>query len=574
MNFYIDDQLIETKTDVCYTLEHSGDLFIGADDWESSYQTNGVIDEVRIYDRALDASEVKALYLSSENQTPSHRITALDNQSDIGNTIEIPVAIDTARAAENIIAYQFDVTYDATSLQYVGNSLVGTIADGGSVMVNATTLGTLKVGYMGNTPLVGKGNIIKLKFQTLAYGTTPVMLSNALLNDKPVADMQNATVTVVDVIRPTATVAISSSNKIREGEQVEITVTYSEPLGTSVIPAINLSGVMTSTGVSLTRINDSLFTYSFTVVNTPGLVSITVAGADRAGNAVVATPLSGSSFTIDALNYGDFDENGKIQAYDAALILQYSVGKNPLPTIDPLPISQWRFATGNVDDDGNLTANDAAQVLKRSLNLISTFYVEKKTKSGDESTAEVQIAVIADSLVFTSTGTLYGLNLEVGQNRQLLGKPIVLNNKMMSASNISEKTYAVGVATAYAPAAGEVFMKIPLNGHPASTIDFQMMVNTTSVTKSVDASKNVMGFGSGSSIALGLYPNPVGKCLCITVPEGYESASYQVLSITGSVVLSGQQTSSRIDVSDLASGMYIFILSSKNGILTERFVKE
>ena len=574
MNFYIDDQLIETKTDVCYTLEHSGDLFIGADDWESSYQTKGVIDEVRIYDRALDASEVKALYLSTENQSPSHKLTALDNKSDIGNTIEMPVAIDTATAAENIIAYQFDVTYDATKLQYIGNSLVGTIADGGSVMVNATTLDTLSVGYMGNTPLVGKGNIIKLKFQTLAYGTTPVTLSNALLNDKPVADIQNATVTVVDAIRPTATVAISSNNKIREGEQVKISVTYSEPLGTSIVPAINLSGVMTSTGVALTRINDSLYTYSFTVVNTPGLVSITVAGADRAGNAVVATPLSGSSFTIDSLRYGDFDENGKIQAYDAALILQYSVGMNPLPTIDPLPISQWRFATGNVDGEGNLTANDAAQVLKRSLNLMSAFDVEKRTKSGDESTAEVQIAVIADSLVFSSTGTLYGLNMVVGQNRQSLGKPMMLNNKMMSVSNINESTYAIGIATAYAPATGEVFMKIPLNGHPVSTIDFQMTVNTTSVTKSVDASKNVTGFGSASTITFGLYPNPVGNRLGITVPEDCELVSYQIMSVTGAVVLSGQWVSSYIDVKELAKGMYIIKLSGNNGIFTERFVKE
>ena len=40
---------------------------------------------------------------------------------------------------------------------------------------------------------------------------------------------------------------------------------------------------------------------------------------------------------IMELIYGDVDGNYQVQAYDAAIVLQHSVGLDPLPAVDPLP---------------------------------------------------------------------------------------------------------------------------------------------------------------------------------------------------------------------------------------------
>lgn len=74
--------------------------------------------------------------------------------------------------------------------------------------------------------------------------------------------------------------------------------------------------------------------------------------------------------------FGDADGNEKIDAYDAALILRYSAGLDPLPTIDPLPWQEWRIKISDVDGNGKITAYDAALVLRRSVGLISSFPVE------------------------------------------------------------------------------------------------------------------------------------------------------------------------------------------------------
>ena len=52
---------------------------------------------------------------------------------------------------------------------------------------------------------------------------------------------------------------------------------------------------------------------------------------------------------IDYMMKGDVDANFMVQAYDAALTLQYSVGKDPLPQLDPLPWDNWRLQAANVD---------------------------------------------------------------------------------------------------------------------------------------------------------------------------------------------------------------------------------
>ena len=65
---------------------------------------------------------------------------------------------------------------------------------------------------------------------------------------------------------------------------------------------------------------------------------------------------------------GDVDGNGKIEAYDASLILQYVVGK----------INNITVAAADVDGNGKIEAYDASLILQYVVGKINSFPVENK----------------------------------------------------------------------------------------------------------------------------------------------------------------------------------------------------
>lgn len=73
--------------------------------------------------------------------------------------------------------------------------------------------------------------------------------------------------------------------------------------------------------------------------------------------------------------YGDIDNNGIVEAYDAALILQYFVGIDPSPSA-PLPWEEWLQIRADVDGNSFIEAYDSALVIRFALEMISQFPVE------------------------------------------------------------------------------------------------------------------------------------------------------------------------------------------------------
>lgn len=71
--------------------------------------------------------------------------------------------------------------------------------------------------------------------------------------------------------------------------------------------------------------------------------------------------------------YGDVNDDGSIDAYDASLILQSVVGLKELDSDE--------FKRADVTDDSKVTAFDAALVLQRSVNLIDRFPAEENNSA-------------------------------------------------------------------------------------------------------------------------------------------------------------------------------------------------
>jgi hypothetical protein len=75
------------------------------------------------------------------------------------------------------------------------------------------------------------------------------------------------------------------------------------------------------------------------------------------------------------LVFGDVDNNGFIEAYDASLIQRYSLEMNPGPAA-PLPWQNWRVLRADVDANGYIEAYDAALILQYYVGIIEQFPAE------------------------------------------------------------------------------------------------------------------------------------------------------------------------------------------------------
>ncbi len=77
----------------------------------------------------------------------------------------------------------------------------------------------------------------------------------------------------------------------------------------------------------------------------------------------------------EGFGYGDIDDNGFVESYDAALILQYFVGINPAAA--PLPWEEWRQLRADVDGNTFIEAYDASLIQRFVVGMIDHFPVEE-----------------------------------------------------------------------------------------------------------------------------------------------------------------------------------------------------
>lgn len=259
--------------------------------------------------------------------------------------------------------------------------------------------------------------------------------------------------------------------------------------------------------------------------------------------------------------YGDTDSNDFIQAYDAALVLQHSVGLEPLSTLDSIPWENWRMVAADVDLVNNLTANDAGLILKKSIGLIDLFPAELNNSLAAKApllnTADVTITKEWENLVFRSYGNLIGLNLSLSDNYTVLDQPVEINNKFMNATNINDNTYRVGLATANPPADGTVIMTIPIKESNQTEIMVKLVINN----QFKDIKANVLT-ANNSILAdkIRIYPNPTADLLNIDLNGISGEQKYLIISnLMGQIVYKSVLSTSitQINLKDIISkGIY------------------
>ena len=114
--------------------------------------------------------------------TPLAEITIGSANVNIGEDFTIPVSTTELVQGDGIIAYQFDLEFDETVVEYVDHNLNGTLSNGGMVSINTANPGIIMVGFMTVSPIIGEGTLIELNFTALADGETVLDGSNFLYN--------------------------------------------------------------------------------------------------------------------------------------------------------------------------------------------------------------------------------------------------------------------------------------------------------------------------------------------------------------------------------------------------------
>ena len=578
MKYYLNGKLIKSRSQIGTFLYSNENLFFakGRDGLGKIDYTKCKLDDIAIYNRALTQQEISALYTGGTQSALASTKVFVDALATVNQHQEVELSISTEalNTADNVIAYQTDFSYDTTRFTYVGSNLVGTLNPAGTVGINKSKNGLLQVGYMSQTALSGAGSLVKLKFK--ANNTTGqgiFGLANFMYNNTTITSLKSDTVTTLDVTPPTAKITYTQ-NPVRKGDSLLITVNFSEKMAVSPVPQLNLTGQNTLSNTNLTKVDDTTYTYWWVVEKGNGAVNVALAtGQDLGGNTIVATPTQNPTFTVLPTLFGDVDTNSFVRAYDAALALQYSVGLNPLPTMDPLPWSNWRIAVANVDTVGNVTANDASLILQKSIGQIATFPADAKKRGGETPTANVTVAQEGNQLVFRATGSLYACNVYMKDNFNVFGQPEVKDKNAMVASNITTTTYKVGLAATTPLVENEPFLVIPIltNENLQGTLDIVANVQEISLSYGKAA-----GLTTINQEAVIVYPNPTKDVVTITNAQG---KTLRIVDVQGKEVYNQKVNTSSMEVSMKAlgaKGMYLVHIVDANNesIQTKQIVLE
>lgn len=183
---------------------------------------------------------------------------------------------------------------------------------------------------------------------------------------------------------------------------------------------------------------------------------------------------------------GDVDNNGEIEAYDAAITGQYSANMDPLPAEDPRPWSQWRLDRADVDGDGSVLAYDASLILQHVLGISSISSVANGTQHTNSQ---------EDQPTLTYTRTTEGLTISAANTRVLYGANLLIeyDSTRVTFNEIRENLAAqeyefvvnditgselhLAFMTASPPRSGEISLSLPFDQTEETSVEIREILN-------------------------------------------------------------------------------------------------
>jgi len=216
---------------------------------------------------------------------------------------------DAPPAPSSIAITPIDGTVVSNTLNSTNTNLVVTA----SITAGTATGGKARLYLDGrqiatDENILSTDNIISFDLAATTNGSLAALIpSGGVLSAELIDASGNGALSVVgnpsltvDYTRPSASIAYSPAGTVKAGTVLNITAVTSEPLASASLPKISLSGGNVLTPQSMTKADDTHFSFSHTVSSGDGTASVTLSNAaDAAGNPIESLPLSGSGFLVD-----------------------------------------------------------------------------------------------------------------------------------------------------------------------------------------------------------------------------------------------------------------------------------
>ncbi|MCF7920205.1 MAG: T9SS type A sorting domain-containing protein [Candidatus Cloacimonetes bacterium] len=139
--------------------------------------------------------------------------------------------------------------------------------------------------------------------------------------------------------------------------------------------------------------------------------------------------------------FGNIDKYDGVAAFDAANVLQYSVGINPV--FAPLPWQEWRLITADVDGNDEVESYDAALILQYCIDIITIFPVESRD-SFTPPEGFITLLSAGNSLEIWSGGNVFSLETSIPAQ---VTEFLPANSSFLWAGN-QQQEYNLAIASA------------------------------------------------------------------------------------------------------------------------------
>lgn len=276
----------------------------------------------------------------------------------------------------------------------------------------------------------------------------------------------------MDIVSYNVTIGYDSS--IVTAQPISVTGTMSD--GWSVATNIELDRVIIGAAGTMALTGEgTLFNLVFDVkTGLPDSTVMYLPFEEAVFNDGTITPATATGYIqVENIVYGDVDDNSAIQAYDAALTLQYSVNLDPIPDVDPRPWETWRIRRADVDGNHTIQAYDASLILQFVVGLIDTFPVEYDEDRSGLPESHFTIVQEGSELQFhiDESSLLYGCNLELTYDSSSVTfsgtEQTALSDSYIMYTNESlSGVLSIGLMSAQPADRGGIFLTLPfdLNG--------------------------------------------------------------------------------------------------------------
>ena len=296
---------------------------------------------------------------------------------------------------------------------------------------------------------------------------------------------------------------------------------------------------------------------------------------------------SGNLF-IEEFIVGDVDNNKEMDAYDAAVILHRTVGKNLIED-DPVlwwerdsKWHEWRFNAADVNVDGAITALDASLVLQKIVGFIDVFPSNSEIPSNNG----VNLNVDNGNLLISTDDMIQSMSIDIDNNEHITFlQPSYLANNISSVENFEDGQVRISIASSQGMS--NTILAIPYEKYIKDpvTITLQVVTDNDVNTYSYQVFENGVSIDQEATLPARIelsqnYPNPFNPSTQIqyALPEATQ-VTLEVFNSVGQKVMelvNGQQSAgyhtATFDASGLSSGVYLYKLTTPSFTETKKML--